>query len=119
MPLWSGAGVKTRLPAAIEAAVTISPPVSTVAPSRSVPAPGAVVITTAWKASPSAGSLKPKSASWKTWPVSSAVTTVLSAPLGASFTAVTSIVRVFAVGSVSTPPFAVPPSSCTWKLKLA
>jgi hypothetical protein len=37
---------------------------------------------------------------------------------GASFTAVTSIVIVFGVGSRSTPG-AVPPLSCTWKVKLA
>ena len=51
--------------------------------------------------------------------VSSSAFTVMSAPLGASFTAVTSTVIVFAVGSRSAPLFAVPPVSCTWKVKLA
>jgi hypothetical protein len=41
------------------------------------------------------------------------------APAGASLTEVTSSVSVFADASRSTPPFAVPPSSCTWKVKLA
>ncbi len=38
---------------------------------------------------------------------------------GSSFTAVTSIVIVFGVGSRFTPPLAVPPVSWTWKVKLA
>ena len=38
---------------------------------------------------------------------------------GASFTAVTLTVIVFGLGSRSTPPLAVPPLSCTWKVKLA
>ena len=38
---------------------------------------------------------------------------------GASLTAVTLTVIVFALWSRSTPPLAVPPSSCTWKVKLA
>ena len=45
--------------------------------------------------------------------------TVLSVPSGASFTAVTLTVIVFGVGSRSTPPLAVPPSSCTWNVKVA
>ena len=45
--------------------------------------------------------------------------TVVLVPVGASFTGVTSIVTVRATGSRSMPPFAVPPSSCTWKVKLA
>ncbi len=48
--------------------------------------------------------------------------TFWSAPIvndGASFTAVTSMVRVFADGSVSTPKLSVPPSSWTWNWKLA
>jgi hypothetical protein len=32
---------------------------------------------------------------------------------------ITSIVIVAAVGSRSAPPFAVPPSSCTWNVKVA
>ena len=45
--------------------------------------------------------------------------TVLSAPAGASLTAVTLMVIVLGDWSRSTPPLAVPPSSCTWKVKLA
>jgi hypothetical protein len=44
---------------------------------------------------------------------------VLSAPDGASFTAVMSKVMVLAVGSVSIPLLEVPPLSWTWKVKLA
>jgi hypothetical protein len=44
---------------------------------------------------------------------------VLLLPEGASLTDVTFIVRVRATASLSTPPFATPPSSCTWKVKLA
>jgi hypothetical protein len=51
--------------------------------------------------------------------VSSSVVTVAFAPAGASFTEVTSRVRVLAEASRATPPFDVPPSSCTWKVKLA
>ena len=40
-------------------------------------------------------------------------------PVGASLTDVTLTVIVLGVGSRSTPPLAVPPSSCTWKVKLA
>jgi hypothetical protein len=47
------------------------------------------------------------------------VVTVLFAPDGASFTEVTSSVIVLAEASRFTPAFAVPPSSCTWKVKLA
>ena len=42
-----------------------------------------------------------------------------AAPAGASFTAVTLMVSVLADGSRSTPPFAVPPLSCTWKVNEA
>jgi hypothetical protein len=45
--------------------------------------------------------------------------TVAFVPAGASFTDVTFTVIVFADASRATPPFVVPPSSCTWKLKLA
>src|SRR5437588_11138756 len=38
---------------------------------------------------------------------------------GASLTAVTLMVRVFGDWSRSTPPLAVPPLSCTWKVKFA
>ena len=51
--------------------------------------------------------------------VSSLVATVLSAPAGASLTGVMSTVSVFALWSRSTPLFSVPPSSCTWNVKLA
>ena len=47
------------------------------------------------------------------------VLTVLSVPAGASLTGVTLNVIVFGDWSVSTPPLAVPPLSCTWKVKLA
>jgi hypothetical protein len=54
---------------------------------------------------------------------SDVLTVVACAPgtmlTGASLTDVTFIVIVRGVGSVSTPPLVVPPSSCTWKLKLA
>ena len=45
--------------------------------------------------------------------------TVLFVPAGASLTAVTLTVRVLGEASRSTPPLAVPPSSWTWKVKLA
>ena len=45
--------------------------------------------------------------------------TELLAPAGGSFTAVTFRVIVRGVGSRSAPPWAVPPSSCTWKVKAA
>src|SRR5205809_438506 len=44
---------------------------------------------------------------------------VLFAPAGASFTPVTLIVIVLGDWSMSTPPLPVPPSSCTWNVKLA
>src|SRR2546428_13840746 len=44
---------------------------------------------------------------------------VLSVPAGASLTDVTSMVIVLGLWSRSTPLLAVPPSSCTWKVKLA
>ena len=50
--------------------------------------------------------------------VSSNVVTVFGVPTGASLTAVTFTVSWRGVGSTSTPPFAVPPLSCTWKVKL-
>ncbi len=46
------------------------------------------------------------------------VTDALSVMTGPSFTGVTSIVNVSAVGSRFSPPSAVPPSSSTWKVKL-
>jgi hypothetical protein len=47
------------------------------------------------------------------------VVTVVLVPIGASFTEVTFTVIVRATVSRSTPPLAVPPSSCTWKVKAA
>src|ERR1700686_3936413 len=44
---------------------------------------------------------------------------VLLAPGGAWFTGVALKVIVLGVGSRFTPPLAVPPSSCTWNVKLA
>ena len=38
---------------------------------------------------------------------------------GASLTGVTLNVNWLATGSVSLPPWSTPPSSCTWKVKLA
>ncbi|MNC87180.1 hypothetical protein D3C83_28840 [compost metagenome] len=67
----------------------------------------------------SPASVKPKSALEKMYGASSLVVTVWSAPAGASLTGLTLIVIVFGVGSRSTPPFAVPPLSCTRKVKLA
>ena len=103
----------------------IIPETATRAPSMVVMtltgiAPGIVVILTAVSAFAglSFGSVKPKSTAAKVYCVSSNVVTVLLVPAGASFTAVTLTVIVFAEASRSTPPFAVPPSSCTWKVKL-
>ncbi|MGA2620599.1 MAG: hypothetical protein ABSF26_23500, partial [Thermoguttaceae bacterium] len=61
------------------------------------------------------GSLKPKSATWSTYGTFSSVVTVLLVPCGAWFTSDTLTASVRIVGSVSTPPLAVPPLSCTWK----
>jgi hypothetical protein len=47
------------------------------------------------------------------------VVTLALVPEGASLTGVTLTVSTFAVGSRSAPPFAVPPSSRTWNVKLA
>src|SRR5919204_521255 len=100
---------------------TYWPAVTAMPLSLSDPAAGSVEIFTAARllAGVAFGSLKPKSAVVNWYAVSSFVVTVLSAPDGASFTDVTSIVIVFADGSRSTPLYDVPPSSCTWKVKLA
>jgi hypothetical protein len=86
-----------------------------------LPAAGSVEIFTAAKAfaAASLGSVKPKSAAAKVYEASSRIVTVRSAPAGASLTEVTSTVIVFAEASRSTPAFAVPPSSWTWKVKVA
>src|SRR5438094_99115 len=48
---------------------------------------------------------------------SSSSVKVLLASLGGSFTLVTLTLMVLGDGSVSTPPLAPPPLSCTWKVK--
>ena len=65
--------------------------------SAKTPASGRLAIFRALKllAGSSIGSVKPKSASWKVYELSSRRVTVLSAPSGASFTGVTSKVMVF------------------------
>src|SRR5207249_877913 len=89
--------------------------------SLSAPATGSVVIRTAWRplAGLSWGSVNPKSARANVYGVSSSVVTVVAVPTGASLTGVTFTVSARGVGSRSTPPLAVPPLSCTWKVKLA
>ena len=100
---------------------TLWPAVTATPDSARVPAPGMVLILTAVSALAglSLGSVKPKSALANVYAVSSSVVTVLLVPAGASLTAVTFTVIVLGVGSRSTPPLAVPPSSCTWKVKAA
>jgi hypothetical protein len=82
---------------------------------------GSVEIFTAMKAfaAASPGSLKPKSDAPKVYDASSRIVTAAFAPAGASLSAVTLMVIVAAEASRSTPAFAVPPSSRTWKLQLA
>jgi hypothetical protein len=86
-----------------------------------LPAAGRVEIFTAARrlAAASFGSVKPKSAAENVYEKSSSTVTVVFAPAGASLTEVTFTAIVLADGSRSTPPFAVPPSSRTWKVKLA
>src|SRR5436305_812762 len=64
-------------------------------------------------------SLKPKSLAANVYSVSSFVVTVLSAPLGASFTAATLTVILSLHDALPISLLAVPPSSWTWKVKLA
>ena len=120
-PLALAAGVQTSLPDVMSASVTTWPAVTAAPLSRSDPSAGSVVILTASKvlAGVSNESVKPKSAAASVTAVSSLVVMVLSAPAGASLTVVTLKMIVFGVGSRSTPPLAVPPSSCTRKVKLA
>jgi hypothetical protein len=98
-------------------------PATTAAPDNvRLPAAGSVETFTAASAcaaAGSAGSVSPKSATAKVYDPSSSAVTVRSVPAGASLTGVTFTVNVFADGSRSAPPFAVPPSSRTWKVKLA
>ena len=121
VPLASAAGLNTSRPASIAPTVTNCPAVIAVPLSVSVPAPGSVVIRTAWSwlAGLSWGSVKPKSARTNVYGASSNVVTVVGVPTGASLTAVTFTVSARGMGSRFTPPLAVPPSSCTWKVKLA
>src|SRR5438270_392071 len=64
------------------------------------------------------GSENPKSAVANVYVRSADPTTELPSPANAVFTDVTYNVIVFADWSRSTPPFAVPPSSWTWNVKL-
>ena len=87
-----------------------------------VPTNGRLTILTAprvFGAGLSIASVRGKSLAAKILLVSSMMVTELFPPVGASLTGVTSIVMVFAEGSSSTPKLAVPPSSCTLKVKLA
>src|SRR3984893_15423584 len=122
-PLALLAGVNFRSPALMSAMLMNCPAVTATPPSVSVPEAevGIVVISTAAKllAGLSLGSVKPKLAAAKVKAVSSLVVTVLLVPAGASFTEVTLMVMVFGDWSRLTPPLAVPPPSCTWKVKLA
>ena len=113
--------MNTRLPAVMLAAGISAPAVTPTPESVRLPAAGSVVITTDWSAlaGVSVGSVKPKIGGRQARAASSSVVTVVLVPAGASLTAVTLRVTVFALGSRSTPPLAVPPSSCTWKVKLA
>src|SRR5689334_7676321 len=78
-----------------------------------VPFAGRVVILTASSVlgGESFGSVSAKSAAANVYVASSLIVLELFAPDGGSFTAVTLIVSVLGVGSVSTPPLAVPPLS--------
>ena len=109
-------GWNLSLPAAISAA-EMNWPLVTLTPFRvNFPAVGRLLMRTAcnWLAGESYGSVKPKSAFVKTYAEPSTVVTVLSVPAGASLTGMTLTVIALATGSRSTPPLAVPPSSCTW-----
>src|SRR5262245_53849024 len=93
--------------------------------SRREPAEGNVVMQTAIIELDglSLPSVKPKSDVRSVYGVSSNVVAALFAPLGGSLTGSTLIVSVFATGSRSTPgtpnTTAVPPLSCTRKVKVA
>src|SRR5206468_991349 len=102
------------------------PATTGVTPPRSNwPGEGMLVISTlvkvlAWPVEASAGSVKPKSVDEKAYVPSSLIATVLSLPCGASLTALTlKPIDVVVLGSVSTPPLATPPLSCTWNRKFA
>ena len=114
-------GVNFKLPALMFATETNWPTVTATPESVKLPAPGKAVILmlSSTLTGESLGSVKPKSAAVKVYAVSSSVVTVLLVPIGASFTDVTFTVIVRAEVSRSTPPLAVPPSSCTWKVNAA
>src|SRR3989441_163909 len=120
-PFASAAGVNTSRPASMSPTLTNWPATTAAPRTLSVPVPGSVATLTAWKplAGVSWGSVKPKSARANVYGVSSSVVTVFGVPTGASLTGVTFTVSGRGVGSRSTPPFAVPPLSCTWNVKLA
>src|SRR3989442_1497485 len=101
--------------------LTNCPAVTAMPLSLSAPATGSVVIRTAWKplAGLSWGSVKPKSARANVYGVSSNLVTDGGEPSGAAVTSVKLTVNGRGVGSRSTPPLPVPPSSCTWNAKLA
>ncbi len=121
MPLPFTAGVKVSRPLLILATEMLCPAVTATPLRRSVPAVAMLVIVTAERllTGASFGSVKPKLAAVKVNVAPSVTVTVLSVPAGASLTEVTSMVMVFADWSRSTPPLAVPPLSCTWKVKEA
>jgi hypothetical protein len=105
----------------MSAALTNCPAVTATPESLRLPAAGSVEILTAASALPeeSLESLMPKSAAENVCDVSSSTVSERFVPAGASLTDVTSTVIVFDDASSATPPFDVPPSSCTWKVKLA
>ena len=105
----------------MSATLTSCPALTDEPESVRLPAAGTLEIFTAASAFAAAsfGSVKPKSAATKVCDASSSIVSVRFAPAGASFTDVTPTLNVFAEVSRSTPPPAVPPSSCTWKVKLA
>src|SRR5262245_3426250 len=110
-PFAPGNGVNTSRPAPMSAARTRSPTFNETALLLSVPAVGRLAIRTARKlfAGVSPASAKPKSATVKTYGVSSSVATVRSAPWGASLIDVTLSVTVSV--SLCAPPTPVLPWS--------
>src|SRR4051812_21409721 len=99
-------------------------PVIVVAPSFRVPAVTLNDVMTMLSnafCGESLGSLKPKSPVVKVWVLGFGndlmTLIVLSRPIGRSLTLVTLIAIDLAVGSVSAPLLAVPPSSWTWNVK--
>ena len=105
VPVSTSVPVPEPLTATPAPLVALSVPLDTASSvrSRSVPASGSLID-------------RPVSAVG----VSSAIVSVAGVWLtGTSFTAATLIVSVFGVASMLLPPSAVPPSSCTWNVKLA